>query len=225
LFVGALSVADRLRLLKRFIATDWNVAHAHRPCEIVRVCEALAERPARQDEVMIEAGCWQGGSSVKFSIICKSLGYRLHIYDSFEGVEPVPRKDAKNGEHDFSGEYAAPEAMLQRNLARYGEGSVCAIHKGWFADTLAAQPVPFRVRVAYIDCDLAKGTLEALQGVVPRLVEDGWVFSQDFHLPAVETLLRDAATWRGLGRQSPTLATCCGNMASLRFWKSPEEAA
>jgi hypothetical protein len=117
-----------------------------RPCEIANVCKALAESPARSNEAMEEAGCWQGGSSVKFSIICKMLGYKLHIYGSFEGVEEMtPEEKRKN--YDFSGEYAATESVLRRNLILYGEISVCSIHKGFFVETLAAAPVATAVRV------------------------------------------------------------------------------
>src|SRR5947207_7784004 len=216
LFVRSLSFAARMRLLRGFLRVDWHVAHAHRPCEIVRVCEALAERVARPHEVMVEAGCWQGGSSTKLSLICKLLDYHLHIYDSFEGVEQLT-PEARRESYDFSGEYSAPETMLGENLTRYGEPSVCVIHKGWFADTLASGPVPYPVRGAYIDCDLEKGTREVLQGVMPSLVEDGWLFSQDFHIPSVRTMLCDAATWKRFGESLPTIKRLGGNLAALHF--------
>jgi O-methyltransferase len=165
---------------------------------------------------MIEAGCWQGGSSAKWSILCKRLGYQLHIFDSFEGVEPLT-PEAKASSYDFSGEYAATEGLLRSNLARYGEASVCSVHKGWFAETLALRPVQSPVRVVYIDCDLAKGTDEVLRGVVSRLVEDGWLFSQDFHIPAVQTLLCSPATWQRLGRPVPHVTRLCGNLAAVKF--------
>jgi O-methyltransferase len=216
LFLGALSLRNRLKLLVRFIAIDWNVLHAHRPCEIARVSQAIAERSARPNEVMIEAGCWQGGSSAKFSIVCNLFGYRLHIYDSFQGVEASAPK-ARAAGHDFSGEYAAAEAVVRGNLSRYGESAVCTIHPGWFAETLAARPVPLPVRIVYIDCDLAKGTHEVLRGVVPAMVQDGWVFSQDCHLPSVDALLRDPATWGEFGRPVPQLTRGCRNLGFARL--------
>src|SRR6267142_1271191 len=173
LSIKALQLKDRLRLVMRFLIIDWYVAHAHKPLEISNICRALADRPAKPGEVVLEAGCWQGGSSTKFSIICSLLGYRLSIYDSFEGVEEMETEE-KVGGYDFSGKYKAPETVLRKNLALYGETAVCSIRKGWFANTLAIGPVPYSVRLAYIDCDLPKSTREALAGIVPALVDDGW---------------------------------------------------
>ena len=214
-----LPLSQRIRLLVRFISVDWHVVHSHRPAEIARVCQALAERRAISDEkkeAVIEAGCWQGGSAAKFSILCNLLGYELHIYDSFAGVEDRSTEDGNSG-YDFSGEYAAPEGVLWRNLSQYGEAGICTVHPGWFSDTLARGPVPYPVRVAFIDCDLAKGTYEVLLGIVPSLVQDGWIFSQDFHIPPVKAMLSAPATWQRLGKPQPTLTRLGGCLASLRF--------
>jgi len=115
---------------------------------------------------------------------------------------------------------------LWKNLSRYGEAAVCTAHGGWFSDTLARGPVPYAVRVAFIDCDLAKGTYEVLLGVVPSLVEDGWIFSQDFHIPRVRQCcvpLLPGKSWERLRRSSrewarvlphPDLASILGTIVS-----------
>jgi O-methyltransferase len=216
LFISSLSPLNRLRLLIRCLTVDWYVLHAHQPCEIVNVFAALADRPANSREILLEAGCWKGGSSAKFSIICKMLGYRLHIYDSFEGVEELS-PEMKKRSYDFSREYAATEATLRDTLSHYGEPSVCSIYKGWFADTLAASPVSDPIRAVYIDCDLAKGTYEVLKGSLPALAEDGWVFSQDCHIRPVQELISDPLTWSRLGKAMPTVRRLCGHLASMRF--------
>jgi O-methyltransferase len=214
--IKSLELKDRLRLVIRFLIIDWYVVHAHKPKEISNICRALADRPARSGEVVLEAGCWQGGSSAKFSIICSMLGYRLSIYDSFEGVEEMETEDKVDG-YDFSGKYKAAETVLRKNLALYGEIEVCSIRKGWFANTLGIGPVPYRVRLAYIDCDLAKGTREALAGIVPALVDDGWIFSQDFHIRSVQKLLSDPATWSRFGKGVLTITRQSHMLASIRF--------
>lgn len=216
LSIKSLSPSQKLRLLARFLIIDWNVVHGHKPREISIICGAVAERPAQNGEALLEAGCWQGGSSAKFSIICRMFGYHLSIYDSFCGVEEMEPEE-KAGNYDFSGEYAAPESVLQENLARFGEKDLCSTHKGWFADTLAVVPVPYRVRIAYIDCDLAKGTKEALSGIVPALTNDGWIFSQDFHIKPVRNLLYDPGTWTRFGKGLPTITKLGQKLASIRF--------
>jgi O-methyltransferase len=179
----------------------------------------LAERPARAGEIMVEAGCWQGGSTAKFSLACRLLGYQLHVYDSFEGVEELS-PEMKLRSYDYSGEYKASEQLVREHLARHGAVDTCTIHKGWFAETLAIRPVTAPVRVVYIDCDLARGTREVLQGTVGRLVPDGWVFSQDYHIQPVRELLHDPSSWDALGHGIPTIRWRRGKLAALRFGQS-----
>jgi hypothetical protein len=208
---------DRLRLLKRFLRIDWQVVHGHLPSEIAFMCTALATRKAKVDEVVVEAGCWKGGSAAKLSIICKMLGYRLMVYDSFSGVETPPLDQQEREEKSFFGEYAAAEGLVRDNLKKYGEPEVCQIVKGWFRDTLAKAPVPHPVRLAYIDCDLLKGTEEALMGLVPSLVDDGYIFSEDYHLQSVRNLLCQPGSLERFGK-GPMLVTPLGEkLASIKF--------
>ncbi len=90
--------------------------------------------------MMVEAGCWNSGSSAKFSIVCAELGYGLKIYDSFEGVGATSAEELA-GSYDFSGEYAASEATVRKNVAKYGEVAICTFHKGWLAITLAKNAI------------------------------------------------------------------------------------
>jgi hypothetical protein len=185
------------------------VRHGHRPREISAICGGFLQ--ATPGTVMVEAGCWQDGSSVKFSHLCKRFGLKLHIYDSFQGVEAVDE-----GDYDFSGEYASPIEVLQNNLQKYGVPEVCEIHPGWFADTLA-KSAPQDISIAYIDCDIAKGTQEALTGIMPELCADGIIYSQDYHIASIQKLLNDPATWGKFGRGIPQLHFIADNLARLEF--------
>ena len=125
--------------------------------------------------------------------------------------------EEKAGSYDFSGKYAASEEVVRANLSKYGNLSVCSLYKGWFADTLARSPVPYAVRVAFIDCDLAKGTKEVLAGIVPSLTKDGWIFTQDFHIRPVVDLLSDTSLWRGLAKNPPEICRLGERLATIRF--------
>lgn len=192
----ALSPAQRLWLLWRCLRIDWAVPHGHEPRDCSETLAALCERRARPGEVMVEAGCWQGGSTAKWSLACQLLGYHLHVYDSFQGVEA---RTEIEGRHDFTGEYAAPLERVRNNLRAYGDLSVCTFHEGWFRDTMKPNTVPGPVRLVYIDCDLVKGTEEVLHGVVPVLSDDGVVASQDGQIPVVAAYLAASETWQALG--------------------------
>ena len=209
----ALPIELRLRLLARLFLVDWNVPHAHKPKELVAVLLSIAEREGRPNEAIVEAGCWTGGSTAKLSIFCEQFGYALHTYDSFEGVEQ--RTELEGTGTDFSGSYAARLEEVSDNVARYGEASVCHFHRGWFADTLAKAPPSFPVRGAYIDCDLVKGTAEVLEGILPSLVADGWIYSQDYHIDHIRELLHSPALWKQLGRGMPRIEHVYRNLARI----------
>jgi O-methyltransferase len=118
-------------------------------------------------------------------VLCHRLGYRLLIYDSFAGVETPPVEQQPRENAAFFGEYTASLDFVRENIRRYGEVSVCELIPGWFCDTLAKTPIHAPVRLAYIDCDLEKGTDEVLHEVVPSLVPDGVIFSEDYHISVV----------------------------------------
>jgi O-methyltransferase len=218
LFVKSISIFRRLSLIVKVLKIDWNILHSHKPCEITKVFTALCLRPAIPGEVMIEAGCWKGGSSAKFSLLCKLLGYRLLIYDSFQGVEPLSRRDME-GEYDYSGEYEASLREVTKNIHSFGAVEVCQITEGWFSDTIASDPVQSPVRLVFIDCDLAKGTLEVLQGATPNLVDGAVIITQDYHIKSVRKLLHSSSTWSNLQMPFPNIRKECGNLALLS-WES-----
>ncbi len=189
LSVAGLSILQRFLLIFYCLRVDWFVQHGHWPGEIARVIAAIAARQAVPGECVVEAGCWRGGSTAKLSIVAQMLGYKLLVFDSFQGVEHVPN-------NSFSGKYAAGIDQVRSNVRNFGEIKACKFVPGWFSQTLKIKPVSDPVRVVYIDCDLAKGTLEALYGVVPKLTEDGIIFSQDYHIAEVKNLLNNDSTWK-----------------------------
>jgi len=216
-------IADRLKLIGRFLKIDWNVMHAHRPMEITIICRTISEHgQAGKDEIFIEAGCWKGGSSAKFSIICKIFGYKLHIYDSFEGIEEMS-PDQIDGATDYSGMFSETKELVEYNLRTYGEASVCSLHKGWFIKTLASKPVRKPIMVVYIDCDFPKGTEEVLKGTLLSLLPDGVIFSQDYFIKPVRRLLHNPETWQRFGRAMPDIRYEFHHLASIRFEKSVDQ--
>ena len=218
LFTRGLPIIDRIQLLYKFFRIDWSVPSAHRPGESTAVLWEIARKgAARPGEVFIEAGCWRGGSSAKFSQICDKYGYQMYIFDSFEGVEPLTKEELAKGGHDYSGEYASPEKVLQENIAKYGRPDICSIFKGWFSETLARTPVKEVVRFAFIDCDTAKGTKEVLAGIMPNLATDAVIFSQDYHIRPVREALHDPDTWNAFDRGIPQIHFVQDHLAAIQF--------
>jgi len=217
LSIKTITVKDRIGLILKVITVDWNVQHGHWPGEISRVIAAIGRRKAKPEEVIVEAGCWMGGSTAKFSLICDLMGYKLFVFDSFQGVENIPG-------NFFSSLYSADLESVKRNVSTYGKINVCEFVPGWFVDTLAEHTFQHPVRVAYLDCDLAKGTYEVLQGLLPAYADDGIICSQDYHIKEVHDLLDSNETWSKLGVASKTITDHYRNLIVFRFVrKEPRE--
>jgi O-methyltransferase len=212
-----LPLRTRWRLIRSFLRVDSNVARAHQPAEMAEIVRWLASRKPG-GELFVEAGCWKGSSSCKFSHLCEILGYKLMIYDSFAGVEAVD----ESSEMDFSRMYASTREEVAENLRRYGVAARCELIPGWFSESIA-HGAPATVAAAYIDCDLAKGTYEVLSGIIGKLSPDGVVFTQDYHIPVVRNLLHDPNTWRSLGVGQPVIQPLCFNLAALTL--APPQSA
>lgn len=203
----------RASLLLAFIRIDWHIQHVHRPAEIVAIARAFHHLPPGD---MVEAGCWNGGSTAKFSLLCQRFGRKLWVYDSFQGVMEHARASWK---YNYAGEYAAPEALVRQNVARFGVPAGVSFVAGWFSDTLTVTPPP-AIAIAYIDCDVAEGTRDALIGITQTLTSGGAVFTQDYHIPTVRKLLDDPALWQSLTVDPPRITPEAHHTARLE-WATP----
>jgi hypothetical protein len=193
-------------LLSRLIRAQWFVRQDTRPIETRHVLkEILRRRPWQQGEIIVECGCFQGGTTSQFSLACALMRYPLHIYDSFQGVP------------EWNYKFACAQDVTEHNVTQYGDITVCTFHPGWFADTLLDKPIPYPVRLAYIDCDSAAGTMQALSGILPSLVSDAVVFTQDFHIAPVRALLEDPGTWQQLGAPIPKITQLTHKLAIIGF--------
>jgi O-methyltransferase len=215
--IKGLSAIDKLRLLYQFLRIDWSILSGHKPSEILPIVREMAERGKVKNELMVEAGCWLGASSAKFSLLAKHFGYTLMVYDSFQGVEQLTEVDLRFKGNDFSGNYVGPKDKVIQNVRNYGNIDVTEFYEGWFVDTIAANPPQGTIGIVYIDCDVRKGTYEVLQGVVPNMADSGVIFTQDFHIRPVRDLLQDEKTWQALGVSDVKLQHEVRHLASIRL--------
>ena len=208
-----MTFSKKFSIVWKCILTDWNVPHAHKPIEIIPILIEISERKGNGMEVFVEAGCWLGGSTIKFSLLCEAFNYPLHVFDSFAGVEF--NAESSEEESRFFGEYVGPLDQVRNNVKTFGCLEVCTFHKGWFEDTM--REVQFPVRLAYIDCDLSKGTKEVLSVVVPNLSKDGIVYTQDYQITSLRKMLHETSTWTNLNLPVPTVNHIARNLATLKF--------
>lgn len=189
---------DRIGMMHKLCAVSHHVEIAHMEEEMIAVMSSILRMPGHLPGVVVEAGCFKGASTAKFSLAAKYSGRQLIVFDSFCGIPPNDEDHGKNIFGDSvnfpAGDYSGNLEEVKHNIDRYGQLDICTFHKGWFEDTMPSFSEP--ITTAYIDVDLASSTRTCLRYLYPRLVEGGELYSQDGHLPLVIDVFRDKTFWR-----------------------------
>jgi O-methyltransferase len=198
------TLAERARLALALFRISDRVESPHSQEQVLTFMETILSVPPEVSGCVVEAGCFKGGSSAKFSLAAKLAGRTLHIFDSFEGLPA-------NDEHIFGqkigfpgGDYKGELEEVQGNIRDNGHFDVCRFHQGWLEATLPDFSEP--VVAAYVDVDLQSSTRTAIEHLWPLVVPGGIIYSQDGQVPLVVELLRDESFWRdGLGVAPPLI--------------------
>jgi O-methyltransferase len=192
-----ISIKAKLKLVWRIYKTSICVASPHKQEEILAFIRAILALPETSSGVIVEAGCFKGSSSAKFSLAAQLKNREFIIFDSFEGI---PENDEPHDLNIFGGravfkqgDYAGALSEVAGNIQKYGNATPCQFVKGWFEETLPDFNRP--VAAAYIDVDLASSTRTCLKYLYPLLEPGGVLISQDGHLPLVIDVLSDERFW------------------------------
>jgi O-methyltransferase len=191
------SRAQALSLVLSMYRISYSVDCPHTEHEMLSFITTILTTPQSVRGCVVEAGCFQGGSTAKFSLAARLAGRRLVVFDSFEGLPENQEAHARTifGEipNFQKGVYRGTLEEVQRNVGQYGELGVCTFVKGWFDDTMPAFSEP--IAAVYLDVDLVASTRTCLKYLYPLLSPGGHLFSQDGHLPLVIETLRDPDFW------------------------------
>ena len=202
------SLRTRLELLERLYVISFRVESPHNQDEIVPFIEAILSAPSHHDGAIVEAGCFKGSSTAKFSLAADLVGKELVVFDSFQGI---PENDEPHDRNIFGGvvyfkkgQYRGTLEEVRNNVTRFGKIGCCRFVPGWFDDTLPAFAEP--VSSIYLDVDLASSTRLCLKHLYPLLETGGVLHSQDGHLPLVIEVFDDDEFWlREVGGKKPTV--------------------
>jgi len=198
----------RARLLARLYAVSFGVESPHTQDEILEYVKTILSLPRDAGGLIVEAGCFKGSSTAKFSLAAEIADKELVVFDSFRGIPPNDEphdKSRAGGPARFrAGQYRGSLEEVRSNVARFGRLERCRFIEGWFDDTMPAFLEP--VRAAYIDVDLASSTRTCLKYLYPLVVPGGVLYSQDGHLPLVVDVLDDDEFWsREVGCDKPRM--------------------
>ena len=136
---------------------------------------------------LMEAGVWRGGACIFMRAVLRAYGDNdrvVWLADSFEGLpEPDPdRFPADAGFHlsRYNAVLGVSLDQVKANFERYDllDDRVRFL-KGWFRDTLPDAPVG-RLALLRLDGDLYESTIQALEGLYPKLSPGGYVIVDDY---------------------------------------------
>jgi len=137
----------------------------------------LLQIPPKVDGVVVECGCYLGGSTANLSLVCDIIGRDLVVYDSFEGLPP-PEPDDKYATDQTEGFLQADLEQVQDNVRRLGVIERCTFRKGWFKDTLPDHDQP--IVACFLDVDYQASLHDCVLNLWPHLVEKGYVFIDEY---------------------------------------------
>ena len=184
-----------LRMLRNTRRVDTGTSYrAH-----LAMAVKLLEIPPTTKGVVVECGCWLGGSTANLSLICDIVGRRLVVYDSFEGLpaaDPNDKYASPLGEGVFKGDLD----LVKANVSRYGVVQCCEFRKGWFKETLPAHREP--IVLCFLDVDYQSSLHECVVNLWPHVTQRGHVFIDEY-----------------------TRLDYCALFFSERFWKEQFDTA
>lgn len=127
---------------------------------------------------IIEYGAYRGGSAIFMSYVAQQLypGMKVFALDSFEGM---PQTDKNVDAHNLGDFADADLLMLQQRVDELKLDNLVLV-RGFFEKTnneVMAQAG--KIRLAHIDCDIAPAVKYSYEGVMPFMVDGGYIVFDD----------------------------------------------
>lgn len=179
----------------------------------------LVEVPPEVDGVVVECGCYLGGSTANLSLICAAVGRQLVVYDSFEGL-PESDDNDRYAPKQSTGFFRGPLDVVRGNVERYGAPEVVEYRKGWFSDTLPHHTEP--IVLCFLDVDYQMSIHQCLVHLWPHLVAEGYLFTDDYQTLDLCAVYYSEEFWRReFGRTPPGLVGAGIGVAMGQYWLGP----
>jgi len=185
------------QLVRAFNRIQRQVDCPHNPSHLLQVGAEFLKADA--PGVIVEAGCFKGGSTAKLSLIAEEANRELVVFDSFRGLpdNEEPHSTTIDGgsiEGWFQeGDFAGSLDEVVANVTTYGHIDSCRFVEGWFEDTMPLFSEP--IAAAFLDVDLAESTRTCVKYLYPLLESGGVLISQDGDFPLVLEVFEDIRFW------------------------------
>lgn len=172
-----LSWRRKFRLAWRMYRTIHEVPTGTSNRAHLAMAAKILEIPPDRPGVLVEAGCWKGGTTANLSLVAEITGRDLIVYDSFEGLPPPAAGDRWASDLG-AGAYKGELDEVRANVTRHGAIDRCQFRKGWFSDTLQHHTEP--VVAMYLDVDHQASLHQCVVGLWPHLHDEGYVFIDEY---------------------------------------------
>lgn len=168
--------------------------------EHVTMATTLLRMPKEMEGCVVECGTYKGVSATNLSLICKIVGRKLYVCDSFEGL-PEPNKEdsahtlmGASEIHTYEkGQWCGTLDEVKNNIRKYGDISVCEFVKGYFENTLPNFKETC-VQV-FVDVDYVSSLESCLEYLWPLLQDGGYFYSHEVGHLEISSLFFSESWW------------------------------
>jgi hypothetical protein len=195
-----MSLFKRISLGLKMLRNALCVPHGTSYKSHLAMALKIFETPPEVSGDIVECGTWKGGSAVNLSLVCKIVGRKLRIYDSFEGL-PAGDLHDRQAKCYKKGDYCGTLEEVKSNIDRYGSIECCEFIKGWFHETLPKLNSP--VLLAFLDVDLEASLETCVRHIWPNLVDRGYIFIDEFDVLDFCALFFSEKYWAKYFQRTP----------------------
>ncbi len=185
----------RTRLAVSVLWIHLRVPCIHAPGELLAIIEEIVTLPPSIRGVIVECGCYQGGSTAKLSIAARIANRELVVCDSFQGLPPPGMSDRVDEKEAFErGDFASRLDEVENNVRHYGDPAVVRYVPGWYQETLD-QLAGVDIACVFLDVDLEESVTVCLQKLWNSVAPGCKVFVHDVDRPPVVRPFQNEDWW------------------------------
>jgi hypothetical protein len=194
-----LTKRDRIKLVDCFQRNTREIESGTSAVIHTMLAREILSLPPGIEGDVIECGAWKGASSASLSLICRLVGCRLIVCDSFQGL-PDDGMQLHTAPHARiygyyrEGMFCGSLVEVRSNIEKYGDIEVCDFVPGFFSESL--RTLSKALRFAFLDVDLVSSTRDCLRYIWPLLSEGGAVYTDDALDMDIVRVFFDEAWWR-----------------------------
>ena len=158
---------------------------------------------------IVEAGVYKGAMTCSLSIAAKMLGTKLIVYDSFDGLPDVKRREnivnyyhIKKSSFYKKGMYRGNYQEVIENVKKFGSYESCIFRKGFFKNSMKNSTE--KIFFLFLDVDLLSSTMDVIKNLWKNVLDNSYVFTDDASDLDLNRIWFDKQWWKkNLNQKSP----------------------